>query len=75
MSLKAELQRVGITQQELATRLGVGYRTVLRMGDEVSEEVKVLLSGILASPVSEEVYAEQEVDDKLAEEVESLSVV
>lgn len=71
MGLKDELRKVGLSKQELANKLGVSYRTILRMDDDVSEEVEVLLSGLLSSPVSDDVYEEQEIK----EEVEPLSVV
>lgn len=63
MSLKGELKRVGLTKQDLADRLGVTYRTVLRMGDEISEEVRIILSGTLSAP-------DEELPEELDEPVE-----
>jgi len=68
MSLKVELKKVGLTKQDLADRLGVNYRTVLRMGDEVSAEVSQLLAGVLSAP-------DDELPEELDEPVELSSVL
>jgi len=41
--LKEELKERGLSKQDLAEALGVSYRSILRMGDEVSKEVRALL--------------------------------
>lgn len=44
MSLTKELEKVGMTKTELAEALGVSRKTIQRMGEEITPEVKRILN-------------------------------
>jgi hypothetical protein len=44
MTLTEELDRVNLTKSELAERLGVNRKTIQRMGEEITDEVRKILN-------------------------------